>query len=251
MINRMLGKSAVARLGALIPRRCQACGVKGYDNLSNALCPKCIETIILPPANICSVCGRPLEFEYEIDTQTSYMCGDCLEKPPLYERNIYALSYYGPVRKLIHGFKFHSKPYLAKTLATTGKDILEPWLIQQTDALIIPVPLARRKLYERGYNHAYLLAIHFGRWADLEVAEGNLQRIRDTQPQFGLEPAQRRKNVRGAFRLRYPEQVRGRVVILVDDIFTTGATIEECCRALLKAKPKEILVACLCRAGFS
>ena len=250
MMEWLISKLDVNMLRALVPKACHACGGREYGQDRKPLCAKCTSKIIMPPINTCSVCGRPLEFDYEIDTQESYMCHDCLEKPPLYERNIHALGYGGPVRELIHKFKFQSQPYLAKTLAMTGREVLEPWFAQQGDAVIIPVPLARQKLFERGYNHAYLLAVHFARWGEMELSEGNLQRIRNTQPQFGLKPDQRKKNVRGAFAVRDPRAIKGRTIILLDDIFTTGATIEECCKVVMKAKPKEILVACLCRARF-
>ncbi len=241
--------SVIAAYRTLFPGGCQACLKNKPESTVPHLCSDCLNNVAVPPANLCAVCGRPLEFGYEIETGQSYACGVCREKPPLYSRRRSALEYEGPARELIHKFKFQGGAYLARTLALLGKDSLVPWLAEWPEAVIVPVPLARRKLLARGYNPSFLLAGLFGRWAGLYVAEGCLRRIRNTVPQFGLKYDERRKNVRGAFEVHEPGVIKGRTVVLFDDIYTTGATIDECCRVVKKAKPAEILAAVLCRAG--
>ncbi|MGK7344340.1 MAG: ComF family protein [Candidatus Nitrospinota bacterium M3_3B_026] len=238
-----------ASLRSLFPGRCAACGCGFRREGGGVLCPSCEGAVVLPPKNICCVCGRPLDFDYEIETGETYACGECIGKRRPYSKLRFALVYEGPVRELVHKFKFQGQRRLAGPLSELGRGALVPWMEASEAEVIVPVPLAARKLFGRGYNHAYLLARLFGEWAGLEVAEGALRRVRPTAPQFGLTRDERRKNVRGAFSVYGERAIRGRRVILFDDIHTTGATVEECCKTLKKARPKEILVVTLCRAG--
>lgn len=130
-----------------------------------------------------------------------------------------------------------------------GIDRLLPWLSMKPGAVIVPVPLHWRRLYWRGFNHAYLLAARIGESAGLEVDEGLLVRTRNTTQQYGLNKKQRGKNVKGAFVAPFPERVAGKDIVIFDDIITTGATVAECGRALWKAGPKSVSVAALCKAG--
>jgi ComF family protein len=101
--------------------------------------------------------------------------------------------------------------------------------------VVIPVPLHKQRLKERGFNQSLLLAREVARVFGLEVDYRSLKRIRPTRPQVDLKPDERKKNVKGAFDVKSPERVRGRRVLLVDDVFTTGATVSECARVLKKA----------------
>lgn len=239
---------AAASLRAVLPGRCAACGRERGRGGGRVLCPACEGAVVHPPKNICSGCGRPLDFDYEIETGETYACGECIGKRRPYSKLRFALVYKGPVRELVHKFKFQGERRLAGPLSELGRGALVPWMEEAGAEVIVPVPLAARKLFGRGYNPAYLLARRFGKWAGVEVAEGALRRVRPTAPQFGLTKDERRKNVRGAFSVYDKRAVRDRRVILFDDIHTTGATVEECCRTLKKAGPKEIFVVTLCRA---
>jgi len=249
MIMKSLTVVAAAPVRLLFPPRCLSCGAMGEMSRVKSLCPDCYGKVVLPPRNLCAVCARPLDFDYELETGDTYSCGECMESPPPYKQLKFALVYEGPARELVHRFKYKNERALAGDLAGLGKDALVPWLERMEDAVIIPAPLAIGRLFKRGYNPAYLLARRYGKWTGLEVAEGVLRRIRATAPQFGLSREERRENVKGAFAVRDARAIRGRRVILFDDIHTTGATVEECCKTLRKAKPEEISVATLCRAG--
>lgn len=213
------------------------------------LCGACLGDVKTPPRNRCGVCAKPLDFDYEIDGGDIYRCGECLLNPPPYEKLNYALHYAGVSRKLLHLLKFESRPHLAKHVAELGAETLIPWMLEWPDAVIVPVPLSRSKLYKRGYNHAYLLATFYGRGTGLEVAEGILRRTRHTAPQFGLSPKDRLANVKKAFSIHHGEVLRNKKIILLDDIYTTGATVNECCKTLRGAAPAEIRVATLFLAG--
>ncbi|VAX21996.1 Competence protein F homolog, phosphoribosyltransferase domain; protein YhgH required for utilization of DNA as sole source of carbon and energy [hydrothermal vent metagenome] len=252
MLVELLSGPAVA-YKTLFPDSCAACGRIIKDRapeVSGRLCAVCFGSVRPMPEKHCAICQKPLEFDYEIETGQTYTCGQCRVNPPIYEQARAALVYEGAVREMIHEFKYQGAPGLARPLAKLGEDKLAPWLAGYPGAVIIPVPLYRLKLFSRGYNPPYLLALHFARMAGLEVAEGNLlRRIRNTRPQFGLKADERIKNVKGAFKVVNRDDVKGRTVIVFDDVYTTGATMDACCKALKKAKPDKILVSALCRAG--
>ena len=239
----------VARpLRRLFPEHCAGCGaVIHADCASSFLCAGCAAKVEFPPRNICCVCGEPLDFDYEIDTGDSYRCGSCVLSPPVYEELRYGMMYSGPVREAIHLFKFSARPHLWRGLASLADEKLAPWIFQLAGASIIPVPLAARKLFGRGYNPAYLLANHFARQTGLIMADGAIRRVRATLPQFGLNKNERAENVKGAFAVYDREAIEGKDIIIFDDIFTTGATIAECAKTIAKAKPNSIRAAALCR----
>jgi len=234
---------------ALFPQGCLSCQRRHGPFGPSGLCENCLESLKLPPLNTCASCASPLDFTFEVDTGVEYFCGECRLNPPPFDYAKYALSYEGPVRQVIHEFKFGQSPYLAGPLAEMGKDRLAPWLAARKDALIVPVPLHWRRLHWRGYNHAYLLAKKLADMAGLAVAEGALTRTRHTQHQFGLSREERGKNVKAAFTATRPEMLAGRDVIILDDIITTGATARECCDTVLKCEPNSVSIATLCKAG--
>lgn len=114
--------------------------------------------------------------------------------------------------------------------------------------IIIPVPLHRRRLRERGFNQATLIANALATHLGAPVQESVLIRTRHTHPQFELPPANRRENVRKAFYVTQPDAIRNKVVLLVDDVMTIGATLDECARTLRRAKPKAIYAVTFARA---
>ncbi|MBI4666918.1 MAG: ComF family protein [Nitrospinae bacterium] len=240
-----LWRQALAPVWRLFPPRCVSCGGQELSTLCPELCDACLRDIEYPPHNICSTCAKPLEFEYELETLETYQCGECLENPPKYEKLRFGLMYGGPAREMIHAFKFSARPYLWKSLAKLGEERLAPFFVETPGAVVVPVPLHPWKLFKRGYNPAYLLARHYADMAGLAMADGALKRVRNTRHQYGLTIKERAENVRGVFILRDARKLKGRTVILFDDIHTTGATVNECVKAILKAKPESVRVATL------
>jgi ComF family protein len=221
--------AGTAALDLLLPPRCLVCGVMVEAN--GLVCPRCWAALsfIAPPQ--CESCGLPFAFAVAERTR----CAACLADPPPFDRARAALVYDDASRRLILGFKHADRteaaPAFGRWLMRTGAA-----LIADAD-LIVPVPLHRWRLALRRYNQAALLAYAIGRLAGRTVVPDLLVRRRRTPSQGGLGRLGRRRNVAGAFALKAgrAELVRGRRVLLIDDVHTTGATLGECVRALRRA----------------
>jgi len=199
-----------AVLNLLFPPHCVGCGVHGVW-----LCPVCLDQVLFyePP--------WPAFFEEA--------------QPLLGARAAAHLS--GPLREALHRFKYAGLRALAVDLGEMLYDAwdAEPWPVD----VVVPVPLHPRRLRERGYNQSALLARELSRRTGLPVVERTLQRITPTPPQVGLSASQRAANVQGAFRCG-DEGLRGRSVLLIDDVMTTGATLRACGEALLDGQARAV-----------
>lgn len=202
-------------LDLLFPPRCAGCG-----DLGSWLCPTCISEIefIKPP--LCSRCGLP---------SVEDPCLSC-QIEPLTLDGIRGVGYLrDPLKRAIYQFKYHKKRKLALPLA----DLMHEYLLKNPlpAELIVPVPLHLDRLRERGYNQAALLAQKLSERSGLPLEEGSLIRIKGTAPQVALRADERHTNVRGAFRTQ-GERLKDRQILLIDDVCTTGATLEACAEAL-------------------
>jgi ComF family protein len=150
------------------------------------------------------------------------------------------------MRELIHRFKYGGDLACGKFLALLLAERAGPEVSREME-MVIPVPLHRRRLRSRGFNQAALLARHLAGAAGLPLEVAALERTGNTRPLAGLDSAERRKEMRGAVRVRLPGVVDGKKVLVVDDVFTTGATAEECCRALKGAGASRAVLAVVAR----
>ena len=189
---------------------------------------------------MCFSCGLPFDFEVGSDTR----CASCIAKPPAFDSARSVLRYDDASRAAILALKRSDRldlvPAFARWLERAGRD-----LTPETD-LIVPVPLHRRRLWSRRYNQSGLLASELGKLIGKPVAMQTLQRTRATPSQGDMPSAKaRRRNVRGAFRAA-PE-LRDKTVLLIDDVLTTGATVDACSRALKRAGAARVFVLTLAR----
>jgi ComF family protein len=166
-------------------------------------------------------------------------------KPPRFDRAVAVARYEGVLAEAIGLFKYQGKTHLAGPLTELMLSGLSR--LPRPDCLV-PVPLHPRRLREREYNQALLLCDALGRRLGLEVIPDGLERVRETPPQIGLSIADRRRNVRRAFVAKHPEIIEGRQILLIDDVLTTGATVNECARVLKRAGAKAVYVLTLARA---
>ena len=158
-------------------------------------------------------------------------------------------------RKLIHQFKYepHIIKELAKSLAQVvaehfvliGKNTLSHW----ENAILIPVPLEIKKLKSRGYNQTEELAKEFSKLINVPVISNNLVKIKKTRPQMKLSAVERAENVKDAFAIKNPTEFAGKKIFLIDDVYTTGSTMEECARVLRNAGAKQVFGITIAREG--
>ncbi|HEY1125821.1 MAG TPA: ComF family protein [Sphingobium sp.] len=227
-----------------LPPRCPACG--DIVSASGAFCAPCWQSIDYIADPLCRTCGVELPSQAMGDEA---QCGACLADPPPFER-ARALMRYGEVgRTLAHKLKYSRRVSLARVMAMQMQRILV--MPDDADAILVPVPLHRWRIWSRGFNQAALIGRQLSRSTGLPLETGLLRRTKNTPPLHSLAPRARQKAVKGAFSLA-PEakaRIAGKTVILIDDIWTTGATASACARMLKSGGAARVEIICWTRAG--
>ena len=225
-----------AGLAARLPSLCAVCRSWGR----RAVCANC-RAQFAPPVPRCSRCALQVPAGVAV-------CGSCLAHPPAFDAALACFDYRPPWDRLITAFKFHGAleltPFFAQTLAAEASRQSEP-----RPALILPAPLASRRLRERGYNQAWELARRVARIADVATDATLLLRVRETAHQLDLPPASRAGNVRGAFAVepRRRAELAGLRIAVVDDVMTTGSTGAEMAAVLKQAGAAHVEIWALAR----
>jgi len=233
-----------ALLDIVFPPLCHACKEFIPDAGDLHLCLRCRGEVHDVSSPLCAVCGVPFATPGGID----HPCGACLATPPRFAAARAAVLFDGVARDLIHRFKYDRKVHLARPLTLLAQEALATFAATIGADLLIPVPLHRRRLRERGFNQAVLLGRPLAKAWNIPLVVNNLQRIRWTEPQVTLSATEREANVRGAFALAVPAAVRGKKIVLLDDVYTTGSTVAECSRVLRQAGAEGIYVITVARA---
>lgn len=225
------------------PRFCLLCGVRLPEAPAILLCPPCFATLRLVREPLCPCCGR----SFPAAAGGNHLCADCLPPNPWHFSRARALLIYNDgAAGLIHPFKYGRKTVALSTFAAL-KEMLLPAAAPTVADLILPVPLHAKRLRERGFNQALLLAKSFFPKERGRIRVDLLQRRRWTVPQTTLSGATRRQNLTGAFVVAEPTLVLGKKILLVDDVFTTGSTVDSCAHTLLLAGAAEVQVLTLAR----
>lgn len=221
-------------LNLLLPPRCAAC-----DGVGTWLCDECASQLPLFTGPLCPRCGRPWQGQ-------GSSCPVCLETPLRARPIRAAFLFEGPLREVLHAFKYRGGLGVVETLLSS---LVRVWREQGMNAdFLLPVPLHPARERRRGYNQAEVLALALGRGLGLPVARRGLRRVRNTPSQTRLDRAERRANVSGAFALDEGLSVADRRVALIDDVATTGATLDACAVVLLEAGAAQVSAFTLARA---
>jgi len=225
-----------------LPRMCLFCGVPVGETAAVAVCPECEARIEWVASPLCSCCGRVFEDREGPDR----VCGDCQEDPPPFARARAAVLYDDPVTQAITRFKFSRQLALLPVMQHWLQQPLCLELVAAAD-LLAPVPLHPKRIKHRGFNQSLLLAQAF---PGAPVAREAVVRTKHTAPQVGLNPKEREKNVKGAFAVPDPAEVKGKNVLLIDDLYTTGSTVKECARVLRRAGASRVEVLTVARVKY-
>ncbi len=220
--RRLILNNCARIVHAALPQHCLLCNAAAP---APALCADCYAELPWLPDAHCPQCALP--------THHGRLCGTCLAHPPRFSAVSAAFTYDWPLAPLIHHYKYAGNLALARLFARA----LTSQLAGSVD-LIIPMPLAPRRLRERGFNQALEIARHVSRTTGIELAAAACRRVREAAPQAALPWEERAKNIRGAFVCDM--DLTGRRVAVIDDVLTTGATLNELARNLRKAGAIEI-----------
>ncbi|HWG86273.1 MAG TPA: ComF family protein, partial [Candidatus Acidoferrales bacterium] len=253
--QRTLKSAAESLFCVLFPSDCRICHLPLTNISALPVCNLCLAQIIPLEGDLCSICGEKLFSTQNNAANAAPLCGLCRRAAPPFNKAISYGPYAGALRDLVHLLKYHQVKPAARLLGNLVSGVLAHANLPP-DMLVLPVPLWTGKRRTRGFNQAEEIA----RFVVRDLANGgtastriqldttSLVRQRETASQTGLTRHQRRANVRGAFAVVRRDVVRGRSILLVDDVMTTGTTAGECARVLLRVGAKEVFVATVARA---
>jgi ComF family protein len=208
----------------IFERHCLLCGA---DSGAHSLCRACHTELPWHRQPLCPQCALP--------TPAGQVCGACLKRPPAFDRTHAALAYAFPLDRLIPRLKYHSELAIAPAL---GYCLAETVNAQSLPDRLIPMPLHASRIRERGFNHASEIARTVAKHLNLPLDLTSCQRIRDTPPQMGMKHDARRRNMRGAFACS--AQLAGQHIALIDDVMTTGTSLDELAATLKRAGAREV-----------
>ena len=222
------------------------CLMAGY------LCPNCIKGLAQIDSPLCTCCGMPFKSRYGQD----HRCGECITEPKKFTMARAALVYEPIMTEVIHCFKYRGKIQLVRPLSELLLTAFVFFWDKDSIDVVVPVPLHSKKLRNRGFNQAYLMirnwstmtASRFIEPCCLRVEEDILIRKVSTGPQSALGRAERAVNIKNAFELKRGAKIADKRILLIDDVYTTGATANECARLLLNRGARQVDVLTLARA---
>lgn len=221
--------------GLLFPQRCPVCNQEAHASSALPLCAGCWDSIQRYTGPSCRTCGLPTISEH------TDLCQSCLTDPPAFRHALSYGIYEGILKEAIHLLKFNKHRRLAKPLAA----LLAKLDLPEAD-LLVPVPVHVNQLRIREFNQTALIAKHLSRLKRIPLVIDGLCKVKDTAAQIDVDRKERLRNLRKAFAAS--EQVKGKRILMVDDVITTGATMRECARTLMKAGAIEVNVIALARS---
>lgn len=223
-------------MDVVFPKSCPMCDE--VMERGRLICKKCEPKLVYIAEPKCKKCGK------QIDSDEAEYCEDCGKTNHYYRKGIAAFQYNDMVSHSIYRFKYHNRrtyaEFYGSAIAAKYREEIERWHAD----VIIPVPIHERKMIKRGYNQAELIAKELGKNLGIKVDGNYLKRVVNTRPQKEMSRSERKKNMEKAFKISN-SVVKYRKIILVDDIYTTGSTVDACAKVLLAAGACEVNCVCL------
>lgn len=234
-----------AIINLLYPALCRVC-FKKINEFDRNICGDCAGKIKerFPP--FCVKCGRQLKAEPGSIT----ICPDCEKNEPYFDRAWSACYYEGVLKGLIHDFKYKKITSLSADFAALIANFMKKHGIGKDCQMILSIPMHPDRLFKREVNHADILAKALGKTLGIPYSGSALKKIKDTPPQSKLKRGARIKNLRSSFSLKDRAGVRNKNIMLVDDLFTTGSTVNECSRLLKDSGARRVEVVTLARGDI-
>ena len=231
-------------LDLIFPASCSYCRSPVRDSGIPRFCSDCWSEFSPVQGPVCPSCGRPFGSPESLTDSPEHECLSCRKEPPHFDQALAAGLFEGPLREAIHVYKY-------RPLRSLGSP-LSHWMAGQVRMtvpldVVMPVPLHTKRLRHRGFNQALLLAHGVSERFAMPLNYDNLVRTRYTRPQVELSGRERAENVRGAFNLIRPQDVIDKKILLIDDVYTTGATMNECAKVLKDAGAGSVTVLTLAR----
>jgi ComF family protein len=240
-----------AFIDLIYPRRCVVCRTFirreniQNDSAPDIFCITCFSNLKKITSPLCPFCGRP----YESKADEDHVCEDCLTRPSHYTFICAPYLYEGVAMETIHRFKYQAKSFIAKAVGPLLAAYAQQQIGWMSSAIVMPIPLHPKRLRERGFNQSLLLAKHVSKAFNAKLDFLSLRRVKYTLPQTGLGENERKRNVRAAFKVVSPAMVKGKSILLVDDVATTGSTLNAAARALQKSGCNDVTCLVLARTG--
>ena len=229
-------------LDLFFPPLCHVCKAFIPEAGEIFICADCLNKIPFLVSPLCRLCGTP----FATEAGRNHTCGACLAHVPFHVcRSSTILG--GPIQDLIHSFKYGSRVHLGHPLGLLAANPLAAFCAESAPDVILPVPLHKKRLRQRGYNQSQLIGAVLAKKWRVPQEVGNLRRLRWTEPQTTLDANDRVANVRGAFDVREPRRLEGKRVLLVDDVLTTGSTMRACVEALREAEVSAVFAVTVAR----
>jgi ComF family protein len=230
-------------LDLIFPPVCPVCqSLFDSRRKDRVICSACRKAIRFVTPPLCPRCGLPYP------GGRAHLCAACLKERRYFASHRTAALYDGALKEMIHRFKYQGVFPLTQVLGDLLEPVLKAIRREHRVDVLIPVPLHIRRLRERGFNQALLLVKELSKRSGIPYQERVLAKIRETPEQISLKKRERAKNVKGVFEVTDQGAIKGKRVVLVDDVYTTGATVNECSRALLQAGAKQVAVLTVARA---
>ena len=229
----------------IYPPFCFLCDTYCSSDDEAGICADCLSQVHYIHKPLCSKCGKPFGHEFD----KNYLCGDCLSNQRYFSRARAVGLYKGILRNAVHLLKYQLNHALATPLGILMSYRMEKLIGEFHFQAVVPVPLHPIRLRERGFNQALSLARFVSRFHSIPLDRNNLVRARWTHTQVGLSERERKENVKGAFVVKKERNFQNKHILLVDDVYTNGSTVDECAKVLLNGGARTVQILTLARAA--